>query len=306
MLAAHAPGAAGWDWGSVAMNREQQRQNAKAQKRLEGRQKQRQQALQSGPPRMTPRTNVRKATVAPSAPPKAGRSLPSWWPWVAVGAALVVIAALVYLLDPFGLRTPLPGTKLASQGNIHVNPGDTHVAYSTDPPASGPHDPIVPTRGIYTTPFYTESLPHFLEHGGVEVQYNKSTPPDAVKKLTDIVNKELDRGIGQVILAPRPDMPCEVALTAWTRITTFGANNCQPGSVGHDFNPNSAKDVNLVSDFVERNQCAYDPENQCGSGAHGATIYVTPKAGEPTVQANRGTSTPIPGTPAPAAPPTNR
>jgi hypothetical protein len=210
-----------------------------------------------------------------------------------------------------GLGTPLPGARLPTQGNVHVDFGQTHVAYVTDPPASGPHNPTVPQRGIYTQPFATEYLPHFLEHGGVEVLYNSSASQAVIDKLTSIVNTELDRNQGQVLLAPRPDMPCQVSLTSWQRIQVFNESNCEdgwlgqqktpkvdPGDkawVGHAFDPKSSADVDKVKSFIERNMCAYDPENICGNGPHGDTVYATPKPGEPTVTAVLGTATPIGG-----------
>jgi hypothetical protein len=174
---------------------------------------------------------------------------------------------------------------IPTQGNLHVNPGGTHAVYNTNPPTSGPHFPIVPQRGVYTTPFVTEYLPHFLEHGGVEVQYNKDAPPPVIKALTDIVRKELDHDIGQVLLAPRPDMPCEVTITSWQRVEAFGTADCQPGSLGHTFDAQSAADASQLATFIERNMCFYDPENICGHGLHGELVFATPAPGEPTVTA---------------------
>ncbi len=288
-----------------AMSREQQRQNARDQKRIEQRKKARQASARPAQPQLKKRPGAAQPAARSYATVPQRRSrlpLPQWWPWAAAVAALVVIVALFFLLDPLGLNTPLPGKKMPSQGNAHVQPGGTHVVYNTNPPTSGPHFDTVPRRGIYTTPFITEFLSHFLEHGGAEVTYNSSASPDAVKKLTDIVNTELDRGAGQVLLAPVPDMPCQVALTSWQLIQTFGASNCQPGSVGHDFDPKSGKDIGIVKSFIERNQCAYDPENACGGGAHGERSFPTPGPNDPTVIASLGTATPGAGSPVTPAP----
>ncbi len=292
------------------MNREQQRQNARDEKRIQQRQKARLRGTLPSQPVLGKRPGTARPKQQYTAPPQKKSPLPSWWPWAAAIAAVLVIVAGFYFLDPFGLRTPLPGKKLPTQRNTHVQPGGSHIAYNTNPPNSGPHFDTVPARGIYTTPFTTEYLPHFLEHGGVDVTYNSSASPDVVKKLTDIISSELDKGAGRVLLAPRPDMPCQVALTAWTRIETFGTPDCQPGSVGHDFDPKSSKDVQTLTDFVERNQCVYDPENACGAGPTSPKpTYPTVAPGAPTVIAALGTATappagvPVPaGTPPPARP----
>jgi hypothetical protein len=282
------------------MNRQQQRQNAKDQKRLEQHRKARQKPGHPSHPDLKPHTAA-TAKKTPASVSLKRRGLPGWWPWATALGLLALFVPLIWFYDPLGLRTPLPGVKLRSQGNVHVNPGDTHVAYITDPPASGPHFPVVPQRGTYSTPFITEYLPHFLEHGGVEVLYNSSASPEVVKKLTDVVNSELDKNPGRVVLAPRPDMPCQVSLTSWQRIMTFGTGACvnQPGSLGHDFDPKASKDVAKLKEFVERNQCQYDPEGFCGT-KQGQTILSTPKPGEPTVTAPGGAATPAPATPPPA------
>jgi hypothetical protein len=288
------------------MNRQQQRQQAREQRRLEARRKQLLAQSRSAQPQLKAKTSKKETETAPGGRQPYVVPEPNvfvrYWPWITAGVVLIALIALFFIFDPLGMRAPLPGTKVASQGNLHVNPGDSHVAYSTDPPTSGPHFPQVPQRGIYTTPFVTEYLPHFLEHGGVEVLYNKNASPEVVKKLTDIVNSELDRNYGNVLMAPRPDMPCTVAVTSWQHIETWGPVNCQPGWRGHEFEPNSKADINALKDFIERNQCVYDPENQCGNGPKGQVIYPTTVAGQPTVIASLGTATAISGPGMPQAP----
>ena len=200
---------------------------------------------------------------------------------------------------------------LPTQGNNHVEPGSTHVAYLTDPPASGPHFPVVPQRGIYLHPFVTEYLPHFEEHGGVIVLYNGSAPQQTIDALAAVVNRELDRGAGQVLLAPRPDMPCEVSLSSWQHIAVFSADNCEDQWLGqqttpkvdptnkawqgHAFDAGSPQDTQYVTAFIDRNECSYDPEIQCGEGARGTIVLTgTPAPGQPTVIASLATGTPRP------------
>lgn len=299
------------------MNRQQQRQDARDQRRLEARKK----MAQSGRRQSLPDLKPEKAPPVDAGPSRGrgGRApvrvieergfIDRWWKWIALVVALIVLAIGYYLWDPLGQNKPLEGTKVASLGNLHVNPGQGHVPYNTDPPSSGPHFPTVPQRGIYTQPFVTEYLPHFLEHGGVDVTYNSSASPAVVQKLTDIVSADLNQNagtdIGQVTLSPRPDMPCTVAVVSWQQIETWGtADACkaQPGDKGHDFDPNSSADTIALKTFVQRNQCQYDPENQCGNGAQGQTTYPTVTAGAPTVIASLGSATAVPGQGMPQAP----
>ncbi len=201
------------------------------------------------------------------------------------------------------------GAIVPSQGNLHINAGQAHVTYSTDPPTSGPHFPVVPQRGIYTTPFATEYLPHFLEHGGVNVNYNQTASPALVQTLTMIVKGGLVQNsgndIGQVTLSPRPGMPCTVAVAAWGRLETWGTSPAclaQVGDVGHEFDPNNVADVAALTLFISDSQCRYDPENQCGFGRVGEAIFPTVVAGEPTVVATLGSATAVPGQSVPQAP----
>ena len=114
-------------------------------------------------------------------------------------------------------------------------------------------------------------------------------------------------------------MPCEVSLSSWQHIAVYNGDNCEnqwlgeqsnpkvdPSNKawqGHQFSAQSSKDKSFVTAFIERNECGYDPENQCGGGAHGATRYnVTPSPGEPTVIASLGTATPGAGNPLAATP----
>jgi len=297
------------------MNRGQQRQDARDQRRLEARKRQSQARSRPSQPDLKPR----KAAVETPQAPRSSRApvrvieeksfLDRYWPYLTGVVVLAVLVALFFLIDPLGLRKPLEGTKVASQGNLHVNAGESHVAYSTDPPASGPHFPVVPQRGIYTTPFATEYLPHFLEHGGVDVTYNKDASPAVVQKLTDIVKADLSKNagndIGQVTLSPRPDMPCTVAVASWGYLKTWGTSagcKAQVGDTGHEFDPNNKADTNALTTFIQRNQCQYDPENQCGQGAKGQSSFPQAQPGQPTQIASLGSATPVPGQPMPQAP----
>lgn len=182
--------------------------------------------------------------------------------------ALLVVAGVAFLLAQN--NTPLPGTVYPSQGNTHINPGDSHPEYNSDPPTSGWHFPVPPQRGIYTTPLPEELLVHFMEHAGVVVHYNPDVlPPAEQQELHDIVAGELNKGQGLVLMAPDPLAPQPVALTAWQHLQTFTKVSGNKGR---------------IEDFIERLRCNYDPEAICGP-AHGKSFQVTgtPAPGVATV-----------------------
>ncbi len=241
-------------------NRQAQRDAQKARRREE---------------RARVRREVRQTRVAePSRPsgvaPEPGAKKPLPWAWMVAGS----IAAVLVLVGGFFLvRTtfaPLPGKVYASQGNLHINPGDAHPVYNSNPPTSGWHFPTWPNRGIYTDALPEEYLLHFQEHAGVVVHYNPNTLPESeLSRLRQIVNQELSIGQGLIVLAPDPNIPNPIDLTAWQHMESFDR-----------VTGNESK----IKDFIERLQCNYDPEGVCGP-PHGKSTYPTgtPEPGVATV-----------------------
>jgi hypothetical protein len=132
--------------------------------------------------------------------------------WVAVAVVLVIVAGGVGYFA-YRAAADLPGAKAPDQGNRHVQSGESHEAYNTDPPTSGSHLPYIAPWGVHTRPIQLELQVHNLEDGGVVIQYNCECS-DLVEQLRKIV-QNYDK---QVILAPYPSMKTRIALTAWTRI----------------------------------------------------------------------------------------
>src|SRR3954447_14808132 len=108
---------------------------------------------------------------------------------------------------------------LEDEGNTHV-PNSTAVHYGTVPPASGNHNPSPISDGAYTTPATSETGKetnirnevHAMEHGRVDIHYKPSLPEDQQLALKGV----FDADPGGVLLYPDPDMPYDVAVTAWT------------------------------------------------------------------------------------------
>lgn len=100
-----------------------------------------------------------------------------------------------------------------SQGQTHIQPGEPHPPYNSNPPTSGWHYDTPQRDGIYTTEQSQEQILHNLEHGYVNIQYSGLNGPE-VQRLTDLVRRDQRH----LILAPYPGLPADVkiALTAWT------------------------------------------------------------------------------------------
>jgi hypothetical protein len=117
-----------------------------------------------------------------------------------------------------------------SEGRDHViGP----VIYHTNPPSSGPHDPVPAHDGIYgpaATPA-KEQLVHALEHGRVEIQYASGTPASVIGQLQSLVDEFATRDSDPRVLLfeNRTAMPFAIAAVAWTHI--LGCASYRPAAL---------------------------------------------------------------------------
>ncbi len=113
-------------------------------------------------------------------------------------------------------------TGLPDEGNTHIGDEDAaDVDYRTNPPTSGDHygDGTEVLSGALADGAYLEDPPlgrvvHALEHGRVAIQYS----PDLSEEEQLAVKGVFDDDPAGVLFFPNPDMPYEVAATAWTNL----------------------------------------------------------------------------------------
>jgi hypothetical protein len=113
------------------------------------------------------------------------------------------------------------------EGAGHVT---TKVHYKSNPPSSGPHNPIPAQDGIYEagqepTP---EHYVHALEHGRIEFEYRPGTPKKVVAQLDTLVSEPLNGKAAYKILLFENNtrMPYQVAAVAWGHI--IGCKTVKP------------------------------------------------------------------------------
>jgi hypothetical protein len=152
--------------------------------------------------------------------------------WVGGGVVIAVIVIALVVMASGVLNSPAPAPQVAQaagtvtcspvqtfpmQSRDHINPGQPHPPYNSNPPTSGWHWPNPQDWGIYTNQQFQEQLVHNLEHGGIVIQY-VNLPPGDVQRLTDLVSRDNYH----MILAPYPGLPqgVKVAYTAWTHLQT--------------------------------------------------------------------------------------
>jgi hypothetical protein len=103
---------------------------------------------------------------------------------------------------------------LKDEGNTHITKESDIPDYGTNPPTSGNHNPNPLADGAYSEypqPWY---FVHSLEHGRVEFQYSPDLPEDDQLAVKGLFDEDADG----MLLFPNPDMPYEVAATAWTQL----------------------------------------------------------------------------------------
>ena len=84
--------------------------------------------------------------------------------------AVVAVVALGYV----GLQAlkPRPGVNVPIMAVRHIQIGEQHEPYNSDPPTSGPHYAQPAQAGFYDEALPDEQLVHNLEHGYIVIWYN--------------------------------------------------------------------------------------------------------------------------------------
>jgi len=103
---------------------------------------------------------------------------------------------------------------IPDEGNKHLVPGQPGPAYETQPPTSGPHSATPTADGAYLSTPEAIDYVHSLEHGRVEIQYSPDLPEDDQLRLKGVFGEDFEG----MLMFPNPEMPYEVAVTAWTNL----------------------------------------------------------------------------------------
>jgi len=147
--------------------------------------------------------------------------------WILAGLAFVGI--LVYLGWKQAQPIPRTGVAVPTQSRSHIQEGQPHDPYNSDPPTSGPHYATPANAGFYNAAPLDEQLVHNLEHGYVIIWYNCSSLAagdcDKLKsQIQDVMGQVENSPIThtpKLIAVPRPTMDHELALTTWGRLDKF-------------------------------------------------------------------------------------
>ncbi|MFA4975223.1 MAG: DUF3105 domain-containing protein [Candidatus Paceibacterota bacterium] len=109
------------------------------------------------------------------------------------------------------LSKAMMGEKMTDEGAGHVSRDETHVAYKSNPPTSGPHWVGVAGAGIKDEIVPDELVLHSMEHGAAVVWYKEGLGQNEIGKITEAFNS----ASGKKIMLARKDLDVPVALTSW-------------------------------------------------------------------------------------------
>jgi len=107
-----------------------------------------------------------------------------------------------------------------SEGRNHT--ADPVTYKNSNPPASGPHNPVPADDGIYApgNEPAKEHWVHSLEHGRILIQYKPGTSAHVIDQLETVGSEELRGTAGYHVLVfqNNTNMPYAVAAVAWTHV----------------------------------------------------------------------------------------
>ena len=115
---------------------------------------------------------------------------------------------------------PGPGIAFRDQGDLHLRPGQPRPAYDSDPPTSGPHNPINVTRDRAT--ISDDQLLQALEVGDIVLMYGTRTERSAAAH------------VHRILAGPRcTDQPRRGTAEIVTRLSTHSRPRASEISTSH-------------------------------------------------------------------------
>jgi thiol-disulfide isomerase/thioredoxin len=106
-----------------------------------------------------------------------------------------------------------PGTSYEIQPAEHIQPGDDHPGYNSNPPTSGWHYSRQADWGFYSKELPDERVVHNLEHGGIWIAY---------KNVSDATRSRLRELAGEyprsVIVTKRSANDAPIAVASWGQL----------------------------------------------------------------------------------------
>lgn len=149
---------------------------------------------------------------------------------IVAGTVLVILAivaaiALNNMNQPAATDYSVPDSSKSFlyQGQQHIQSGEAHPAYNSNPPTSGWHYPQPAPWGIYQEILPDETVIHNMEHGGIWISYRNVKDQETIRQLEDIARRYPDH----VIMTYRPTDDTSIVIAAWGRLLTLDTLDSQ-------------------------------------------------------------------------------
>ena len=139
------------------------------------------------------------------------KKIKSWVPWIIfVG----IVIGLVYwaIVAAQKAEESRPGQAVTIMSSEHIDVGDPHESYNSNPPTSGPHAGPLPW-GFHEDEVADEDAIHNLEHGGIWISY-KDLDQQSIDTLREIARENSQ----SVVVSPRAANENKVAVASWGRL----------------------------------------------------------------------------------------
>ena len=140
-------------------------------------------------------------------------------------AALLVLAVISY--GTWRAFRPKLGVSIPVMATKHIDDGEQHDPYNSNPPTSGPHYAQPASAGFYDEALPDEQLVHNLEHGYVVIWYNcTGLDETACTGLKTQIREVMNRAsLTKLIAVPRLSLSGPIAATTWGRLYQPAALN---------------------------------------------------------------------------------
>lgn len=145
------------------------------------------------------------------------------WIKILIGAIVVIAIGVFIWLFVSAKNSNKTATKDLGQVTCsgdqcvrtHINPGEKHAAYNSNPPSNGPHYSTPLACKIYDSEITDEQAVHSLEHGAVWITYKDKNDSSLKSELSQVVN---DEGGSKLILSPRAADDSVIGIASWGRV----------------------------------------------------------------------------------------
>lgn len=132
-----------------------------------------------------------------------------------LGTVAILVGVVLIASQSAPSKQPELGEAIELQPATHIAVGESHPAYNSNPPTSGPHYADSTTWGVHNDVVADEMAIHNEEHGGIWISYNPAKlDAGAIIQLSDLVRSYSSK----VLLTSRPANDTAIALASWGRL----------------------------------------------------------------------------------------